>query len=208
MTPVLDALSVPPSFPAFSAIEVDALGYLWVREYNLPGEEGAFWTVFDPDGIVQGFVETPEDLRIFEIGADYVLGLVTDALDVEHVQMWELERGRVTTQPFQHLIQTAEPHATVLSFSSAALTSSQILAIRRRWSSDGPVSEPVVDGPPSNLPRSPVHQLRMSAFRRRHSSAISSISAASASVRSMSSGSASSTSANASTNSEMQRSRS
>ena len=93
MTPVLDALSVPPSFPAFSAIEVDALGYLWVREYNLPGEEGALWTVFDPDGIVQGFVETPEDLRIFEIGADYVLGLVTDALDVEYVQLWELERA-------------------------------------------------------------------------------------------------------------------
>ena len=93
MTPVLDALSVPPSFPAFSAIEVDALGYLWVREYNLTGEEGALWTVFDPDGIVQGFVETPEDLRIFEIGADYVLGLVTDALDVEYVQLWELERA-------------------------------------------------------------------------------------------------------------------
>ena len=93
ITPVLDALSVPPSFPAFSAIEVDALGYLWVREYNLPGEEGALWTVFDPDGIVQGFVETPADLRIFEIGADYVLGLVTDALDIEYVQLWELERA-------------------------------------------------------------------------------------------------------------------
>ena len=92
MTPVLDAMSVPPSFPAFSAIEVDALGYLWVREYNLPGEEGALWTVFDPDGIVQGFVETPPDLEIYEIGEDYIVGKVRDELRVEYVQLLKLAR--------------------------------------------------------------------------------------------------------------------
>ena len=93
MTPVLDALSVPPSFPAFSAIEVDALGYLWVREYNLPGADGALWTVFDPDGIVQGFVETPPDLVIYEIGEDHIMGKVRDELRVEYVQLWELTRA-------------------------------------------------------------------------------------------------------------------
>ena len=68
MAPVLGALEVPPSFPAFSAIEVDAVGYLWVREYDLPGQERdrALWTVFDPGGIVQGFIGNtarPRDLR-------------------------------------------------------------------------------------------------------------------------------------------------
>ena len=93
MTPVLDALSVPPSFPAFSTIEVDALGYRWVREYNLPGAEGALWTVFDPDGIVQGFVETPPDLVIYEIGEDYIVGKVRDELRIEYVQLRELTRA-------------------------------------------------------------------------------------------------------------------
>lgn len=95
MTPVLAALEVPPSFPAFSAIEVDALGYLWVREYDMPGEERdhSLWTVYDSGGIVQGFVETPPDLTIYEIGADYIVGKVYDELRVEYVQMWELARS-------------------------------------------------------------------------------------------------------------------
>ena len=89
----LDALPLPESFPAISAIEVDVLGNLWVREYNLPGQEDrALWTVFDPDGLVQGFVETPPGLVIYEIGEDYILGKVEDELSVEYVQLWSLDR--------------------------------------------------------------------------------------------------------------------
>lgn len=90
---VTAALPLVPSIPAYSAIEVDALGYLWVREYNLPGEDGALWTVFNPDGIVQGFVETPAGLVIYEIGAAYILGEVRDEFGVEYVQLWELKRS-------------------------------------------------------------------------------------------------------------------
>ena len=66
----------------------------WVEEFKLPGadEDGKVWTVFDPDGRALGFVETPQDLSIFKIGADYVPGRVTDALDVETIQMWSLTR--------------------------------------------------------------------------------------------------------------------
>ena len=102
MIPVLDALLLPSSFPAFSPIEMEALGihvdaldYLWVREYRLPGEEGVrpLWTVFDPDGIVQGFIETPAGLVIYEIGEDHILGKVLDELNVEYVQLWLLDRS-------------------------------------------------------------------------------------------------------------------
>ena len=90
------AANVPrvETFPAYADIKSDALGNLWVEEFKLPGaeENGKLWTVFDPDGRALGFVETPEDLAIFEIGADYVLGRVTDALDVETIQMWNLTR--------------------------------------------------------------------------------------------------------------------
>lgn len=94
LTAVMDAVPLPESFPTFSAIEVDLLGYLWVREYNLPGDEDrALWTVFDVDGVVRGFVETPPGLTIYEIGEDYLLGKVQDELRVEYVQVWGLDRS-------------------------------------------------------------------------------------------------------------------
>ena len=75
------------AWPAFSEILSDRAGYLWVREYRT-----AAWTVFDPEGRAQGLVETPPDLRIFEIGEDYILGWVYDELGVEYVQLWSLSR--------------------------------------------------------------------------------------------------------------------
>ena len=75
------------AYPAFSEILSDRAGYLWVREYRT-----AAWTVFDPEGRVQGLVETPSGLRIFEIGEDYILGWVYDELGVEYVQLWSLSR--------------------------------------------------------------------------------------------------------------------
>lgn len=50
-------------------------------------------TVFDPEGQVLGFMETPAGLGIFEIGDDYILGLARDDLGVEYVQVWSLERS-------------------------------------------------------------------------------------------------------------------
>ena len=60
-----------------------------------PGQEtsaGPVWTVFDPDGHVLGFVETPPGLHIYEIGADYLLGHATDEDGIEYVRLWPLER--------------------------------------------------------------------------------------------------------------------
>ena len=89
----LEAVPLPESFPAFTAIEVDLLGNLWVREYNLPEDEDrALWTVFDPEGVALGFVETPSELLIYEIGEDYILGEVRDDLGVEYIQLWGLNR--------------------------------------------------------------------------------------------------------------------
>jgi len=90
----LAEVPVAETFPAFDRVVADALGHLWVREYDLPGEERAnpLWTVFDPDGRVLGFVETPYGLRIHEIGENHILGRATDSLGVEYVQMWRLLR--------------------------------------------------------------------------------------------------------------------
>ena len=86
---------VAEHFPAFTSIISDAVDHLWIEEYEFPGEEspGSLWTVFDPDGRVLGFVETPDGLRISEIGEDYILGYTYDELDVQYVQVWPLERS-------------------------------------------------------------------------------------------------------------------
>ena len=83
------------AFPAFSRVLSDAAGNLWVREYDFPREErpAPLWTVFDPEGRVLGFVETPKGLRIGQIGEDYILGHFRDELEVEYVQVWPLERS-------------------------------------------------------------------------------------------------------------------
>ena len=89
------SLSVPEYFPAFGRIMADAADRLWVREYDLPDVErdAPLWTVFDAEGRVLGFVETPKGLVIYEIGEDYILGKVRDELRVDYVQMWPLARS-------------------------------------------------------------------------------------------------------------------
>jgi hypothetical protein len=53
-------------------------------------DEPPRWIVFDSDGRWLGAVEVPPNGRVSEIGADYVLGVWRDELDVERVQMFEL----------------------------------------------------------------------------------------------------------------------
>ncbi len=63
--------------------------------------------VFRPDGVYLGTVQLPPDLRGpgridprgVEIGVDYVLGIARDEWGVEHVRMFGLERGRMSSQP-------------------------------------------------------------------------------------------------------------
>ena len=89
------SIPVAERFPAFASVIADALDHLWVEEYEVEGEErpGSLWTVFDPEGRVLGFVETPDGLEIYEIGEDYILGRVKGELDVESVQVWSLDRS-------------------------------------------------------------------------------------------------------------------
>ena len=80
------------AFPAFGEVVADRMGYLWVSEYQLPGQElGNLWTIFDPEGRVLGLVEAP-DIEIRDIGEDYILGTTSDEVGVEYVQVWSLAR--------------------------------------------------------------------------------------------------------------------
>lgn len=91
---VWEAVPVAESLPVFNSMIADRVGHLWLEEFEPPGEDrpGALWTVLDPEGRVLGWVETPDGLEIYEIGADYLLGHTRDELGVEYVQLWSMER--------------------------------------------------------------------------------------------------------------------
>ena len=75
-----------------SAMEVDALGNLWVGHWVVPGDEVARWSVFDTDGRWLGEIDTPPGLTVKQITGDAVIGVARDDLDVQYVQVHRLEK--------------------------------------------------------------------------------------------------------------------
>lgn len=74
--------------PLFASAFVDREQRLWVSESEWPSD--AFptrWSIFSPDGVWLGDLETPERVRILDALGDEVLGVWHDELDVQHVQV-------------------------------------------------------------------------------------------------------------------------
>lgn len=89
----LAEVQFPATVPPASQLEVDAEQHLWIRHYKMPFAPGPErWSVFDPDGVLLGIVETPERLQVRQIGSDFVLGIWTDELDVRYVRKYALAR--------------------------------------------------------------------------------------------------------------------
>jgi len=84
---------VADSMPWIQNVMADALGNVWVMEYGLPGQDSAAVGVFSAAGEWVGAVPLPPNFRPLEIGEDYVLGVLTDELDVPHLVRFGLERS-------------------------------------------------------------------------------------------------------------------
>lgn len=91
IVPRFDAAPVPGTMPFWSELRVDRAGRLWARRYH-PYREGEtpHWTIFAPDGSLLGTLEPPADLRFTDVGADWVLGVSTDSVGVQRVELYEL----------------------------------------------------------------------------------------------------------------------
>jgi len=89
---LLAEMPFPAYMPPYQLLVTDALGYLWAEAYLAPGETRPRWLVFDPWGHAVARLATPPRTRLLEIGADYVLGLSRDELDVETLTLWSLHR--------------------------------------------------------------------------------------------------------------------
>lgn len=92
MASALAGIPRPSQAPVFSALVVDRDNHLWVQEYPAPGATSVTWSVFDPRGAMLGQVALPANLRPTDIGRDYVVGVWTGELGVEHVRMYPLRK--------------------------------------------------------------------------------------------------------------------
>jgi len=98
---VLAAMPVPETMPAYDGIDVDREGNLWAHAYRLPGNTGPDSVrVFDTRGRWLGDLSLPAGIKRqgqplpLEIGDDWILGIWTDALDVDYVRLYRLAKGR------------------------------------------------------------------------------------------------------------------
>jgi len=81
--------------PVHGTLLADRAGNLWVERYRShlladPGPQE--WDIFDAEGRLVGYLATPSDFEITDIGADFVLGFHTDELGVQTVRMYRLVR--------------------------------------------------------------------------------------------------------------------
>ena len=69
-----------------AAAFADAVGRVWVALRDpAAGDDTTEWLVFDGTGTLTGRVALPSGLRLMDAGPDWVVGVETDALDVETV---------------------------------------------------------------------------------------------------------------------------
>ena len=92
---VLAAIEYPTHFPAYAGIVVDDQGHVWIREYVWPEDSAApqQWQIFDPEGRWLGGMSMPAGFTALHIGADEVLGIQLDDMDVEHLHAYRLMRS-------------------------------------------------------------------------------------------------------------------
>ena len=86
----MEAQPVPERLPAYGPVASDPRGNLWLGEWAR-GPSG-HWTVLGADGGWLGDVTLPEGLIVHQVGADWILGVETDEVDVEYVVLYNLRK--------------------------------------------------------------------------------------------------------------------
>jgi hypothetical protein len=90
--PMNPDIPIPDMMPTFESLLVDDEGWLWAKVYEWDPTQPSAWVVFDPSGRARGSIETPAGLRVHQIDSDFILGVWTDELDVEHVRRYRIDR--------------------------------------------------------------------------------------------------------------------
>ncbi len=85
----------PDSPPSLGPILLDEAGYVWVDEYEAPGQSPPdrvrYW-IIDPNGAVLGHVGLPGSFRLVHVSRNEVFAEVRDTLDVPRLLVLPLTR--------------------------------------------------------------------------------------------------------------------
>jgi hypothetical protein len=82
-------------FPAYAELRADVLGRLWVRDFVWGHEDDGLrsWTIFSSDGTqMLGRRSHADAFRPLQIGADWIVGVERDDLDVEQIVLRAIAR--------------------------------------------------------------------------------------------------------------------
>lgn len=90
---MLHQMKMPARLPAYSGLFADPTGVLWV-ELSIPGDSGTWLRGVDPTGRIVADLHLPREVRVFEVGADYLLGSVETPSGELHVNEYHWQRGR------------------------------------------------------------------------------------------------------------------
>lgn len=83
----------PSHFPAFRRALMTANGFVWVERFAEPyTEQPRHWKVFAPDGTLAATVDVPRGFELLWVDETHVVGVVTDELGVQTVQVRPIQR--------------------------------------------------------------------------------------------------------------------
>ncbi len=85
-------LPFPKTLPAFGALAVDADSNLWVSAYALTDTLPTRWTIFDPAGRILAEARTPARFKVFAIAREDIIGVRSDSVGTEQVQVLRLRK--------------------------------------------------------------------------------------------------------------------
>ena len=91
MVEMYQGMPLPERLPAYTELLVADTGEIWARRYRMRGESMDHWDVFAPDGVHLGRVNVPATFQIEEIARGQAVGIATDELGVERVQVRDLD---------------------------------------------------------------------------------------------------------------------
>ena len=92
------AVPYPSHLPAFDRLHADAEGNVWARQQRFGAEDGIAgattheFFVFGADGRFLGMIDVPEGIEVYQIGTGFLLGKVSDELDVDRVHLYRIEK--------------------------------------------------------------------------------------------------------------------
>ena len=85
----------PDSMSAYQRVVPTQDGGAWAQHYTYPPNNvPQRWDVFDSLGVFHGTMKLPSTVHVHQVGADFLLVVTGDSLDVERVALFRLQRAR------------------------------------------------------------------------------------------------------------------